>query len=348
MPFTAQELENIANAAIDFHMEKGKVYSQTIQDKPLLAAMEGNKKTFPGGKENLTVRVKGEYSSVYEGFEHDDEVSYTNPANIKTAHYPWKLRHLGISFTKHELLKDGISIVDSTNGSGERRHSDREMTALANILDDKVEDMMESRARGRNTEFWSDGTTDTKKVPGIRSIIVDDPTAGTVVGGIDQSSNSWWRNRAALSISVGSDPSDNVLINKMQTEWRQLRRYGGRPNKAFCGSDWMEQMEKEMRAKGTYTDVGWQGKRRLDPSMPDLAFKGVSFEYDPTLDDLGYAKRCYVIDTRHLYPMVIDGEDGQRHSPARPEDKYVFYRAITDVGGLVARVRNCHGVYAFS
>jgi len=36
MAFTVQELENIANATLDHHMERGKIYTQTVQDKPLL------------------------------------------------------------------------------------------------------------------------------------------------------------------------------------------------------------------------------------------------------------------------------------------------------------------------
>jgi hypothetical protein len=99
MAFTTQELDNIANAAIDYHMQRGRIKSQTLQDKPLLAAMEGKFKNFPGGKDNITVRVKGVYTTTIQGFEHDDTVSYANPANIKTATFPWKLIHAGISFT---------------------------------------------------------------------------------------------------------------------------------------------------------------------------------------------------------------------------------------------------------
>jgi hypothetical protein len=199
MPFTVAELENAANAAIDFHWKKGKVDSQTIQDKPLLKLMNSKKKTFPGGKENITLRVKGEYTTTIQGFEHDDEVNYANPANIKQCYYPWKLIHSGIMFTKHELLKDGISVVENGETT---EHSGREMTMLANIFKDKLEDMDEGTDRGFNLMFWRDGTQDSTLVPGIRSFILNDPTSATVVGGIDQSANTWWRNRASLGVST--------------------------------------------------------------------------------------------------------------------------------------------------
>jgi len=100
MPFTLQELENCANAAIDFHMDRGKVFSSTIQNKPLLRELMAAKKPFPSGNNNVTVRVKGDYTTGIQGYTHDDQVTYKNPANIKTALYPWKELHWGISCTK--------------------------------------------------------------------------------------------------------------------------------------------------------------------------------------------------------------------------------------------------------
>jgi hypothetical protein len=105
-------------------------------------------------------------------------------------------------------------------------------------------------------------------------------------------------------------------------------------------------MEKELRALGNYTDRGWSQQGRIDPSISDLAFKGVPIEYDPTLDDLSKSKYGYVIDRACIYPMVMEGENMKRHNPARPEDKYALYRAITWTGGLVCVQRNTSGVYA--
>ena len=71
MPFSASELANIANAVLDFHI-RGKVESQIIQDRPLYNDLMANTQTFPGGKEFITGRVKGVYSSAMAGYSHDD------------------------------------------------------------------------------------------------------------------------------------------------------------------------------------------------------------------------------------------------------------------------------------
>lgn len=347
MAFTVQEFENIANAAIDYHFDRGKVKSQTIQDKPFLAAMMSKAKSFPGGQAQITVRVKGIYTTTIQGFEHDDTVSYANPANIKTAVYPWKLIHAGINFTAHEMAKNGISVVDSLNGENTSTHSDAEKTQLADLLQDKLEDFSEGWDRSFNLMLYKDGTQDAKQVPGLQSIVLDVPSSATVVGGIDQSSNTWWRNRANLGISTAS-AANQTLVQTLQNEIRQLRRYGGRPNLWLAGSSFLDWFEQELRSKGNYTLEGWDKGGTIDASVADLAFKGIAIKYDPTLDDLGRAKYAYVLDTRTIFPMVISGEDMKKHAPARPENKYVFYRAMTWFGGLICNQRNANGVYSIA
>lgn len=347
MSFTVQELENIANATLDHHLDRGKIYSQTIQDKPLLSMFDKKAKTFPAGKEFLTVRVKGEYTTTIQGFSHDDSVNYSNPANIKMATFPYKRIHSGIEVTFDELQRNGISISDTTTGRGETRHSQREVDALADLFDDKIEDMMEGRARGMNAMFWRDGSADSELCPGIKSFILSNPTAPLIVGGIDQSTNTWWRNRVNLGLSTAS-PQNSTIAQALQTEFRQLKRYGSPKHVMFAGSDFLNALEKELRANGTYTDSGWAGKGAIDMSVADTEFKGVSISYDPTLDDEGDSKLLYIIDTNAIYPMYMDSERNKRHSPARPYDKYVMYRAITDVVGLVCRQRNTSGIVSIA
>jgi len=342
-----EQLEAVANAAIDYHMDRGTIFRQNEQERPLLRDFMAAAKPFPGGKENLTVRVTGEYVSGIEGFQYDDEVGYSNPGKIRTATYPWKLIHAGINVTMHELLQNGISIKDTSDGSGETKISERDAIALADLFEYKLEDLSGGMSKEMDEMFWGDGTSDPLLVPGIRSIILDDPTSATVVGGIDQAANAWWRNYAALAINT-STPGDQNLVTALQKGVRQMRRFGSPKHKVYAGSAFLEAFEKELRSKGNYTLEGWDKSGRIDASVADLAFKGVNIDYAPTLDDLGLNKYCYWVDGRTITPRVITGEDMKKHMPARPENKYVLYRAITWVGGLTARQRNTSGVFSIA
>src|SRR5690606_5408078 len=141
-------------------------------------------------------------------------------------------------------------------------------------------DMQEGVDRGMNLMFWRDGTQDSSLVPGVQSFVVDDPTEAVVVGGIDQGANPWWRNRASLALTASTAADQNV-INTLQVEWRQLRRYGGKPNLWLAGSDMIEWLEKELRSKGNYTLEGWSMSKNVEMSMADITFKGNKIQYDP-------------------------------------------------------------------
>lgn len=342
MPFTAEEAANIANSTLDWYLRNQPV-SQTIQDKPLLNALWKKKKTFPGGKEAISLPVKGEYTSQLTGYSHNDQVGYSNPANIKRVQWLWYELHLGIEVFYTELKKDGISISDTLDGSGEVEHSDREFTALVDIFKDKIEDMMEGWERSLNVMLWRDGTQSAKEIPGVRAMIKNDPTTG-VVGGIDQSVLTWWRNRKSLAIVPST--SSQTLTLTLETEYRQLRRYGGRPTLWLAGSSFLDALISEQRAKGNYTENGWS--KGIEIGQGETRFKGNTIEYDPTLDDLGLAKYCYALDTRHMGLRMMEGEEKKMHTPARPHDQYVLYRAITTTGAFCADQLNCHGVYSIA
>src|SRR4029453_14167823 len=120
MAFTAPEITNIANSALDFFFQKGSMFEQAIQEKPLLSFLEGGKKTFPGGKGDISIGVRGQYgdgsgNDVLKGYTHNDTLNFYTPATNKRANYPWREHHIGLTLTHTELKIDGISVVD-TNG----------------------------------------------------------------------------------------------------------------------------------------------------------------------------------------------------------------------------------------
>lgn len=344
MPFTAQELQNVANAVIDYHIH-GKVESQVIQKRPLYDSLKAGQKTFPGGKEFITGRVKGVYTSSMVGYSHDDEQSYSNPANIKQWQAKWYEISGGIAVTHTELKVAGITVNDETPGSNAvSKHTEQELVALTDLLEDKYEDLDEGGKRSFADMLWRDGAQDSKAVPGVQSIILTAPTTGTTLG-VDRGANTWWRNRASLSIDSSTAANQN-LVNTLQKEFRQLRRFASPKHKFFAGSDFMDAFEKELRSKGNYTLEGWANQKSIDASVADIAFKGIMLQYEPLLDDLSLSKFGYVLDMNAIKLRPMENEDWKVHTPARPAEKYVLYKAITWTGALVANRLNTSGVYS--
>lgn len=343
MALTQAVIDNIANAAIDYAWEKGKTFSQHITAKPLLDAFMGNKKTFPGGKGAITVRPVFETQSTIQPFNSDDTLTFTNPTTIKVASYPWKMLHLGITTTTDELLHDGISIVD-TNGAQTSEHSSREVTMLANILQNKLEDAAEGWAAGFNNILWGDGTASAKVFPGIPYFIADAPAVG-VVGGIDRATQPLWRNVAVLALVP--DAATQALTVALRRSVRLLTKYGTPKYKILCGSAFMDAMELEYSAKGQYSQTGFSSGG--DVGVGKLSLNGLgTFEYDPTLDLLGKSKYCYFIDMSKFKLMPIEGEDMKKHYPARPHNVMAIYRSWTWAGALAAKQLNTSAVFSIA
>jgi hypothetical protein len=60
-------------------------------------------------------------------------------------------------------------------------HSDQELVALTNLLEDKFEDLDEGSKRSIAEMLWRDGSQDAKAIPGVQSFILGAPTTGTHV-----------------------------------------------------------------------------------------------------------------------------------------------------------------------
>jgi hypothetical protein len=358
MAFTAGELTNIANAALDYFLNRGKTFDQAIQKKPLIRILEGNAKTFPGGKGDISLGVVGKYGAAgvndgLKGYTHNDTVNFYTPANIVRAKYTWREHHIGLTLTMTELKIDGLSVVDSNSGMETRTHSKRDETVLVGLLDNKLADFAERYAVTLNDLLWGDGVADAKALAGIRALITPNPATG-IVGGIDRSqvANRYWMNRArtaafqtaitgdaTLAPFGGNAVTSNVadggaLLQVLQQEKRQLMRYGGEPNTMLCGSDFLAAMEKEIRANGQYSMTGFKGTQ--DGAMGKMSFDGTEIQYDPTLDNLALSKRCYWFSNKDIFLEKMDGEWKRQHDPARPFNQFVVYRSVTSTGQLVA------------
>lgn len=347
MALTADELMNVFNTTLEFY-ERGKAKSQIKQVRPLYDDLMAAKRTFPGGDEYISGPVKGQYSTSWTGIggDEDDELGYVNPTNVKRYRAKWYDHFAGLKFTRNELLRNGITVTDSTTGRSVSDIPRSDVVRLTNLFEDKMDDYTEGPARSMAEILWRDGSQDPLVMPGVLSFILDSPATGTTFS-LDRAANSWWRNRASLAIDSAT-PGNQNLVNELQVECRQLRRYGSPRHKMYAGSDFIEAYEKELRAKGNYTLEGWMQGRAVDAGFADVMFKGMMIQYEPLLDDLSRAKYCYILDLNSIKLRPMAGEDMVDHYPARSETRFVFYRGKTFVGAVVADQLNTSGVYSIA
>lgn len=355
--FTPEELANINNSTLETYIDKGTVWKQNVANKPMLKAFNAAAGKFAGGKDYVSFAVKaGQGGGSLAGYTGDDQVGFYNPTGTKRARFPWKEHHIGIQVNHTELKVDGIEIEEDGADQSTVQIDGREEQALANLLDEKNEDLGEDFAFGMDRLIHGDGSTDAKALAGIGSIILADPTAG-MTGNVSRT-NAWWRNRAATAAYAAAGGQDAItsnvanggaLVEFLEKEWLLLGKYrkGSTNYKLFVGSDFRAAYMKEMRANGNYSNTGFAGKGNTDAAMDDPVWKGLPMTWDPTLDDLGLAKRMYVIDMSKtgLRVLYLNGKRMKKHNPARPYDRYVMYNGITTTAVMIAKQLNTSAVY---
>lgn len=341
---SADEFSSLANASLD-HYIRGKPTAQSLQEKPTLAKFRANQKEFPGGKQLIRGNVKGDYTTTFMGYSYDDAVTYSNPANIKQFSYEWFELHGGIGITHTELKQQGINVTDSLSGENVKQLSEDDHLVISKLFEDKLDDMDEGLERSFQTILWGDGTQSAKVFPGITALIRNTPTTG-IIGGIDSAQNTWWRNLARTGGSkITPSTANSTLTKTLRADRRQLLRYGGRPSHVAAGSGFIQALEDEVHAKGFYTQTGF-AKDEVDVGIGKITIRGIgTFEYEPYLDEIGLNFFAYGFDMRHIMLMPMRGENMKKHAPARPENRYVLYRAVTWTGALISRKNNGNAVW---
>ena len=127
----------------------------------------------------------------------------------------------------------------------------------------------------------------------------------------------------------------------------QLPLYGGFTDPvAVAGSDLIDALIKEMRAKGMNTVTGWKDK--FDLNATGVCFGRVCIEFDPTLDLIGEAKRIYAWDKSHLKLRPQKGQWGKVTAQNQPADQFVMLTSTTDRGVLSCNQMDCNYVGAMN
>lgn len=350
MAISFSNFNTLANTALDFYVRSQPV-GQSIQDKPLLADLNAKKKEFPGGQGYVSGPVQGAYAADQAGFfqwySHTDQVNFVHPDNILRAKYLWRECHAGIVLDFTELKQRGIGV----DMSGQPvKSSNEEIQIVKDWLAAVVEDDFgESLSRSVWDALWQNGAQSAQAIVGITGILDDDPTQG-IVGALDRATYKWWRHVVDLNIPYSE--ANQSLTKKLKSYVRRMRRFGGRPDLLYAGDDMLSALEAETSAKGQLTVTGQAGQESVtvgqgrSPEQP-VYIRGVGWvQYEPWLDDHGYSKRLYAMDSRHVKLMPMKGQDMMAHKAVRPYDQFVLFKSVTGTMALCFDMLNCHGVFA--
>jgi hypothetical protein len=332
---------------------------QHVANKPLLRVLMAKKVEFeaagpaagttspPNVREPVQGALLRDQAGFYAGISGADVLAFKSSDGAIQTTCPVRWMHAGMQITHDELAYQGV-IVTNNKAS---EPTDDDQVKLFDALQLKRADYSESVMYGRNSTLWQDGTQDAKAIAGMKSILTDDPTAaGTTCLGISRQ-NVWWRHVADTGVG-GAGPklsyskADQSLTERLNKVINViLPLYGGNPDTALAGSDLIDMIIREMRAKGQLTVDGWDDKA-TNLSVTGIKFGRLNIEFDPTLDLIGESKRIYIWDSSKLKLRTQKGQWGKVTAQNQPADQFVMLTSTTDRGTITCSQMDCNYVGA--
>jgi len=257
-------------AATTLRNRSKKLADNVLNHNALFARLnrKGMVKPVSGGREIIQELEYAENGTAgwYSGYE----VLDITPQDVfDAATYDWK--QLAGNVT--------ISGLESLKNSGKE--------ATINLLASRIKNLEKTLQNNAATAVYANGTTDTKSLGGLQLLIADDPTASSSVGGINQSTYSWWRNNysAAAATSAGN------IGTRMNAMWLTCLRGTDKPD--FITADATEY---------TFFEASLQQYQRFsDASEAEMGFESLKYKTaDVFYDDQCPSKHMYFCNTDYI------------------------------------------------
>lgn len=347
MPLTAAEIDKIGKTTIDFY-RKNKPVDQINVERPLFDLLLPKAKPIVGGKEYIVDNIFKSNGGNGQYWSGNSKVTYNTRDPNELVKYRWCNFHDGFTVNEDELTRNGIKVTDDKGKSTATRG---EVVALTNMLESYFKALDEGAKDFIHASLWLDGSQSTDAVPGIDALVSTTPATGTI-GGL-AASNTYWQNHAATGLGT----SLATLMDALEVAKRAIIRRKGRFDKIYAGAAFIDALRNAIIA-ANQTQVVYQGGSQLniDMATKKLSFDGVEIVWVPDFDNnfgggapaIPWTKRCYLLDSRHLF-LNRDEDDWMRlRYPGRPIDQYVYFFALTAKYGLSQLKRNAHAVLALA
>ncbi len=254
----------------------GKLADNVSKNNALLKRLKSKDKirTIDGGSKILEELEYGEGDMVwYSGY---DTINYSPKQLFTAAEYAIKMAAVPVAVSGEDLLKnDGKAKVMS-------------------LMEKRIKNAEKTMANQLSAALYGDGTASNgKAIGGLKLLVADDPTTGTV-GNINRaiSGNEFWRNQAITSETLSAENIHKVM-NEM---YLKCTRGTDKPDLIITDDRLYSFFEQSLQPLMRYTD----------PKMAEAGFGALKFKGADVVSDGGQGGYCpedhmYFLNTDYLY-----------------------------------------------
>lgn len=254
----------------------GKLADNVTANNAILSRLKerGNIRPISGGSKIVEELEYGEGDTYwYTGY---DTLTFNNPQLFTAAAYEMKLLAAPIGCSGEELLKN----------SGKER--------VIDLMEAKIKNAEKSLANQMSVGIYSDGTGNSgKQLTGLKALVADDPTSGTV-GGINRatSGNEFWRNYAK---SFGTALTTSTIYGAMNDAYLACSRGSDKPDLIVADDTLYGIYEGSLVAQQRFVNA-----KLAEAGFENLKFKGADVIYDGGIGGKCPAGHMYFLNTEYL------------------------------------------------
>jgi len=244
-----------------------------------------------------------------------------------------------VSLSDQEFLTEAVDdwkyLVDSIVRFGVDDQKNRGKNRIMSFMNAKLANSRDSLVDKIESTLPADNTSVPLSFVGLQTLVADDPTASVTVHGINQNSNTWWRNQTkdmtGLSFAIQGHAEMRTMLNDTSNNIRN-----DSPNIILSGQTPYEY----------YEDTVTEQKRIVNKKLGDAGFENIQFKGIPMIWSPSVAStRMYFLNTRFLKfkfdPSMNFDMTEWKAIPDQVNDRAA---QIIIAGNLMTSRRRVHGV----
>lgn len=310
---------SLISSTLDKFM-KNSVTSSVIGNNALLKALQNKGKiVHEEGGRNFQENIAYASNSTVQ-FQNPTDLLNTTPQDeFTSALFAQKMLSGTDQISEKELLQN----------AGDAR--------IFNLLEGKRKNLMDSLRNQLGSALFSDGTGSSGlTIGGLQLLVADDPTTGTV-GGIDRSTNSFWRNQVYdFSTSAGANASASNIQAGMNSLYLSCQvQEGSFPDLILADANYISFYENSLQQIQRITTTG-EGKLGFE----QLAYKSSAVVYDPNCP----ANHMYFLNTDYVKFQHLNNPLFTKGETQRPINQLYYITPVYLYGNLTISSARVHGV----
>ncbi len=334
MPAVSPEaLQEIAYSIYDYVDNTGNPFIIDRKKTPFWSMLQTMAKDAPAVNGIITIKYKRDGGLTIQHWEGRDRLEFEEMRIDFDLIFDFTQSHMGLEILHQELKDAGYSIVPNgpRGKSFATKISKANAFRLVNLLEEKIEEMMDGWMRELDVIYHRDGTADPLSPVGLDALMPLVNTSGTIGG--KSRSNVLLQHHVILNSTV---TAGGTLIADLTTLRRNAnlntRGFKGEVDVMFAGSEWLDNYTEYCRLNELRYNAKVDGVSKIDFGIPDTAihFEGIPVIHDPTLDDLAvlendttWQRRCYGLNSKTWRFYHPPSENKQFSAPLDPSDQRI-------------------------